>query len=102
MTPEHYIFLAIILFCIGLVGTIARKNLFIVYMSVEMMLNSINLILATFSRSNGSEDGGIMAILMIAVIAAEAAVFLAMIISLYKMKRSVDTDEFNILKQRGA
>lgn len=100
--PEHYIFLAIILFCIGLVGTIIRKNLFIVYMSVEMMLNSINLVLATFSRTNGSADGGIMAILMIAVIAAEAAVFLAMIISLYKMKKSVDTDIFNLLKQRGA
>lgn len=102
MTPEHYIILAIVLFSIGLVGTIARKNLFVVYMSIEMMLNSINLILATFSRTNGSADGGIMAIFMIAIIAAEAVVFLAMIISLYKMKKSVDSDIFSLLKQRGA
>jgi NADH-quinone oxidoreductase subunit K len=102
MTPEHYIVLAIILFSIGLVGTISRRNLFVVYMSIEMMLNSINLVLAAFSRTNGSEDGGIMAIFMIAVIAAEAVVFLAMIISLYKMNRSVDSDEYSLLKQRGA
>ena len=102
MTPEHYIILAIILFSIGIVGTIVRKNLFVVYMSIEMMLNSVNLVLAAFSRTNGSEDGGIIAIFMIAVIAAEAVVFLAMIINLYKMKRSVNSDEFSLLKERGA
>lgn len=102
MTPEHYIVLAVVLFSIGLVGTIARKNLFVVYMSIEMMLNSINLVLAAFSRANGTEDGGIIAIFMIGVIAAEAVVFLAMIISLFKLKKSVNSDDFSLLKQRGA
>ncbi len=102
MTPEHYIVLAVVLFSIGLVGTIARKNLFVVYMSIEMMLNSINLVLAAFSRTNGTEDGGIIAIFMIGVIAAEAVVFLAMIISLFKLKKSVNSDDFSLLKQRGA
>ncbi len=99
MIPEYYIFIAIIIFCIGMIGMVSRKNLFVVYMSVELMLNSVNLILATFSRTNNSSDGGLIALLMIAVIAAEAAVFLAIIITLYKSSRTIDSDKYDSLQQ---
>ena len=99
MIPEYYIFIAIIIFCIGMIGMISRKNLFVVYMSVELMLNSVNLILATFSRTNNSSDGGLIALLMIAVIAAEAAVFLAVIITLYKSSRTINSDKYDSLQQ---
>ncbi|MBU1643034.1 NADH-quinone oxidoreductase subunit NuoK [bacterium] len=100
MTPEHFFLLATLLFCIGLIGIVSRRNLFVVYMSTELMLSSINLVLATFSRLNGSMNGSVMVLLLIAVIAAEAALFLAMIIHLFRLKRSLDSDVFSLLSQR--
>jgi NADH-quinone oxidoreductase subunit K len=100
MTPDHYLILAALLFGIGLVGAVSRRNLFVVYMSIELMLSSINLVLATFSRVQGDHGGSVMAVILIAVIAAEAAVFLAMIISLFRAKRTIDSKEFSILAQR--
>jgi len=101
MTPDMFYLLVSLLFSIGLVGLVSRKNLFVVYMSVELMLSSVNLLLATFSKLLGSPDGSVMALLMIAVIAAEAALFLAMIIHLYRAKKSIDSDKFVKLKERG-
>jgi NADH-quinone oxidoreductase subunit K len=92
--------LSSILFGIGLVGVASRKNLFVVYMSIELMLSSINLILVTFSRLHGDMQGSVMALLLIAVIAAEAALFLAMIVQLYRLKRSLNSDEFSNLSQQ--
>jgi NADH-quinone oxidoreductase subunit K len=66
------------------------------------MLSSVNLMLATFSRTQGESAGSIIALLMIAVIAAEAAVFLAMIVSLFRSKRTIDSDNFTLLSQREA
>ena len=100
MTPNMFYLLVSILFSLGLIGVVSRKNLFIVYMSVELMLSSVNLLLATFSKLLGSADGSVIALLMIAVIAAEATLFLAMIIHLYRAKKSIDSDDFTKLKER--
>jgi len=97
--PESFMLLSALLFCIGLVGVVSRRNLFVIYMSVELMLSSVNLLLATFSKVHGSADGAVMALLIVAVIAAEAAVFLSMIVALYRQRRSVDPEHFNELAQ---
>ena len=99
MTPEPFFALATILFCIGLVGIVSRRNLFVIYMSAELMLSAVNLILATFSRILGSTDGSAIVLLMIAVIAAEAALFLAAIIQLYRGRKTLDSDAFSALAQ---
>ena len=99
MTPEYFFMLASLLFSIGLVGIVSRRNLFVVYMSIELMLSSISLLLATFSKVMGDANGSVIALLMIAVIAAEAALFLAIIIHLYRHNKSIDSDSFDRLKQ---
>jgi len=99
MTPNMFFLLASILFSIGLVGLVSRKNLFVLYMSIELMLSSVSLILATLSKVLGEASGSVMALLMIGVIASEAAVFLAMIINLYRANRTVDSDTFNKLRE---
>lgn len=99
MTPEPFFMLATLLFSIGLIGLISRRNLFVVYMSIELMLSSVNLVLVTFSRLRGDMGGSVMVLLLLAVIAAEAALFLAMIIQLVRSRRSVDSDDFTQLRQ---
>ncbi|MBN2895341.1 MAG: NADH-quinone oxidoreductase subunit NuoK [Campylobacterales bacterium] len=99
MSPLHFLLLGTLLFGIGLVGVIARRNLFVVYMSIELMLSAVNLLLATFSRIRGDEGGAVLSLLLIAVIAAEAAIFLAMIIALFRAKRSIDAHDFTQLSQ---
>jgi NADH-quinone oxidoreductase subunit K len=98
--PDSFLALATLLFCIGAVGVVSRKNIFVIYMSIELMLNAVNLILATFSRLRPDMGGSVIALLMIGVIAAEAALFLAMIVQLYRKKRAVDSDAFRDLAQR--
>jgi len=99
MGPNLFFLLASILFSIGLVGVLSRHNLFVVYMSIELILSSISLLLATFSKILGEADGSAMALLMIGVIAAEAALFLAMIVHIYKQNKSVDSDRLNLLRE---
>jgi NADH-quinone oxidoreductase subunit K len=99
MNPDMFYLLASVLFSMGLVGIASRRNLFVVYISIELMLSSINLILATLSKVSGDPAGSVMALIIIAVIAAEAAVFLAMIIHLNRQKRSIDSDDFKDLAQ---
>lgn len=99
MTPNMFYLLASILFSVGLVGLVSRKNLFVVYMSIELMLSSVNLLLATFSKVLGDATGSVMALLIIAVIAAEAALFLAMITHLYKENKTLDSDQFDQLRE---
>jgi NADH-quinone oxidoreductase subunit K len=100
MTPDMFFLLASVLFSIGLVGLVSRRNLFVLYMSIELMLSAVNLLLATFSKVLGDASGSVIALLIIAVIAAEAALFLAMIIHLYRTNRTVDSDKFNKLRER--
>lgn len=100
MTPEPFFLVATLLFSIGLVGVISRRNLFVVYISIELMLSAVNLLLVTFSRLLGDSSGSVIVLLLIAVIAAEAALFLAIIIQLVKSKKSVDSDDFARLTQK--
>ena len=96
-----YIALAIMLFSLGIIGLISRKNIFIIYMSLELMLNAINLILVTLSKYFGSMDGQIIAMMVIAIAASEAVIFLSLIVVMYRLKKSVNIDDFNSLKQKG-
>lgn len=100
MTPDMFFMVVTALFSIGLVGVLSRRNLFIVYMSIELILSAINLLLVTFSKVLSDANGSVMALLMIAVIASEAAIFLAMIVHLYKNNKTVDSDNFDTLGEQ--
>ena len=97
-----YITLAMILFSIGFLGVISRKNIFIVYMSIELMLNAINLIFIALGRYYENMAPQIIALIIIAIAAAEAAVFLSLIVVLYRRKKSLDSDIFTVLSQKDA
>jgi NADH-quinone oxidoreductase subunit K len=95
-----FLALALILFCIGLYGALTKRNTVIVLISIELMLNAVNINLVTFSKYglNPSITGQVFALFSIAVAAAEAAVGLAILIALYRNRRSVNVDEMNQLK----
>jgi len=94
-----YAFVSMLLFTIGVIGVVARRNIFVIYMSIELMLNGINLFLVTFARYHFSMDPQVISIMVISIAAAEAAIFLSVIILLFRTKRSLDTDIFTSLKQ---
>lgn len=94
-----YAAVSMILFSLGAIGVVSRRNIFIIYMSIELMLNGINLFLVTFARYHFNMDGQIMSMMVIAIAAAEAAIFLSVIIMLFRTKKSLDTDLFTELKQ---
>ncbi|MBW7857140.1 MAG: NADH-quinone oxidoreductase subunit NuoK [Leptonema sp. (in: Bacteria)] len=96
--PSHYIILSTIVFGLGVVGVITRKNIFIVLMSVELMLNAANLAFVTYSRNFTDMTGQLFVLFVIAIAAAEVSVGLAIIIALYRMKENIDLDIFNRLK----
>ncbi|PLR76166.1 NADH-quinone oxidoreductase subunit NuoK [Bacillus sp. V3-13] len=95
-----YLALALILFCIGLYGALTKRNTVIVLISIELMLNAVNVNLVAFSKHGvaPSIDGQIFALFGITVAAAEAAVGLAILIALYRNRKTVNSDEMNILK----
>lgn len=95
---HSYLYLGIILFCLGIVGIIARRNVFTVFMSVELMLNAANLVFITFSRVHESMEGHVLAMMVMAVAAAEAALALAVVILLHKHRSKLDTNVFSLLK----
>jgi len=99
MSPQPFLLLASVIFSIGLIGLVSRRNLFVIYMSIELMLSSISLFLVTFSKVLGDANGSVIALLMIAIIAAEAALFLAMIVQIYRSRRTIDSDSFDALGQ---
>ncbi|ABV66580.1 MULTISPECIES: NADH-quinone oxidoreductase subunit NuoK [Arcobacteraceae] len=94
-----YAFVSMMLFSIGAIGVIARKNIFVIYMSIEMMLNGINLFLITFARYHFNIDPQIITVMVISIAAAEAAIFLSVIILLFRSKKSLNTDVFTSLTQ---
>jgi NADH-quinone oxidoreductase subunit K len=98
MTLTNYLVLAAMLFTVGAVGVLVRRNAIVVFMCVELMLNSVNLTLVTFARANGSLDGQIMAFFVMVVAAAEVVVGLAIIMSIYRTRRSASVDDANLLK----
>ena len=95
---HNYLFLSVILFCLGIVGVISRRNVFTVFMSIELMLNAANLAFIAFSRAHESMDGHVLAMMVMAVAAAEAALPLAGRILLNKHKGKLDTNVFSLLK----
>jgi NADH-quinone oxidoreductase subunit K len=99
ITLGHYLALSAVLFGVGAIGFLTRRNVLIQLMSIEIMLNSVNLTLIAFNRWQPQNHAGqLFAFFVIAVAAAEAAVGLAIVISLYRLKKSVNTDEANLLK----
>jgi NADH-quinone oxidoreductase subunit K len=98
MTPIWYLVLGAALFAVGCVGVLVRRNAIVVFMSIELMLNAVNLTLVTFSRMNGSLDGQIMAFFVMVVAAAEVVVGLAIIMSIFRTRRSASVDDANLLK----
>ena len=94
-----YAFVSMMLFSIGVIGVVSRRNIFVIYMSIELMLNGINLFLVTFARYHFNMDPQVITIMVISIAAAEAAIFLSVIILLYRSRKSLDTDIFNTLRQ---
>lgn len=95
---QDYLILSIVLFCLGILGVFTRRNVFTVFMSIELMLNASNLAFITFSRLHESMDGHVLAMMVMAVAAAEAALALAIVILLHKHKSKLDTNVFSLLK----
>ncbi len=95
---HDYLVLSVILFCLGMVGVFSRRNVFTVFMSVELMLNAANLAFIAFARLQQNMDGHILALLVMAVAAAEAALALAVVILLHKQTGKLDTNVFSLLK----
>ncbi|MCM3923932.1 NADH-quinone oxidoreductase subunit NuoK [Frankia sp. AiPs1] len=98
MNPANYLILSALLFTIGTVGVLVRRNAIVVFMSIELMLNAVNLTLVTFSRINGTLDGQIMAFFVMVVAAAEVVIGLAIILSIFRTRRSTSVDDVNLLK----
>ncbi|GAB1429171.1 NADH-quinone oxidoreductase subunit NuoK [Ignavibacteria bacterium] len=95
---EYYLTLSAILFVIGAVGVLTRRNAIIIFMSIELMLNAVNLTLVAFSQFFGDPGGQIFVFFVMAVAAAEAAVGLAIVLALFRNKQTVYVDEVNIMK----
>lgn len=98
MTPGNLLTLAALLFTIGIVGVIIRRNALVILMSVELMLNAANLTLLTFSRMRGDDGGHVLAFMVIAVAASEAAVGLAIVIHVFRHFRNINVDDVGDLK----
>jgi NADH-quinone oxidoreductase subunit K len=98
LTTNHFLFLSAALFVIGLMGVLIRRNLLIMFMCVELMMNSVNLSLVAFARETNTTFGEGFALFTIAVAAAEAAVGLAIILALSRATASVDADRFHALR----
>jgi NADH-quinone oxidoreductase subunit K len=95
---EHYLILSVALFAIGVAGVLLRRNVIVMLMSIELMLNAVNINLVAFSRLHGSVDGQVFAIFIIGAAAAEAVVGLGIILALARNRDTVDADDLDLLK----
>ncbi|MEE6261220.1 NADH-quinone oxidoreductase subunit NuoK [Plantactinospora sonchi] len=98
VSPTHYLILSVVLFTIGAGGVLVRRNAIVLFMCIELMLNAANLALVTFSRINGDLNGQIMAFFVMVVAAAEVVVGLAIIMTIFRTRRSASVDDANLLK----
>jgi len=99
MVPlSHYLSLSAILFTLGVIGVVVRRNAIVVFMCIELMLNAVNLSFIAMARSLASLDGQIIVLFVMTVAAAEAAVGLAIIINIYRGRETINLDEINLLK----
>ena len=98
MSPYAYVQLSAILFTIGAVGVLVRRNALVVFLSIELMLNASNLALVSFARMHGNIDGQILAFFVLVVAAAEVVVGLAIIVLVFRTRRSASVDDASLLK----
>jgi NADH-quinone oxidoreductase subunit K len=93
---EFYLILSAVLFTIGTIGVLTRSNAIVIFMSIELMLNAVNLSIITFASFSGDVFGQVLVFFVMAVAAAEAAIGLAIVISLYKLKKTININDKNI------
>lgn len=98
ITLNHYLVLAALLFCVGVFGVVSRRNILIIFMSIELMLSSVNLVFLAFSRFLGHLDGHVWVFMVLTVAAAEAAVGLGIIVALFRGKQTIYVDEVKELR----
>jgi NADH-quinone oxidoreductase subunit K len=98
MSPAHYIFLSVLLFAIGGIGVLVRRNAIVIFMCIELMLNACNLAFVTFARMHANLDGQVVAFFVMVIAAAEVVVGLAILMAIYRARRSASVDDANLLK----
>ena len=98
MNPANYIYLSAVLFSLGAFGVLVRRNAIVVFMCVELMLNASNLAFVSFARIHGNLDGQVIAFFVMVVAAAEVVIGLAIIMTIFRTRRSASVDEANLLK----
>lgn len=98
VTLHHYLVLSILLFAIGAIGAVVRRNVLVVFMSIELMMGAASLAILSFARWNLLPDGKVLVLIVIAVAAAEAAVGLAIVVSLFRLRKTVMVDEMRLLR----
>ena len=98
MLAVNFLLLAAVLFCIGVFGVIARRNAVMVLMSIELILNAVNLNLVAFALMNNNQEGQVFALYVIAIAAAEVGVGLAMVLMIYRNRKSISLDELSEMK----
>ena len=98
MSPVHYVALAVILCVSGAVGGLVRRNAIVIFMCIELMLNACNLAFVAFASLHGNLDGQVIAFFVMVVAAAEVVVGLAILMSMYRARRSASVDDANLLK----
>lgn len=98
VSPEYFLALAGLMFTIGVVGALTRRNAIVIFMFIELMLNAVNLLFVTFSRMQGTVDGQVVVFFVLVVAAAEVVVGLAIIVSIFRRRRSANVDDVNLLK----
>ena len=98
ITPTHYMLLSAALFMIGVIGVMVRRNIIIIFMSIELILNAVNINLMAFSLQWHNSIGQVFTLFVIAVAAAEAAVGLGIILAFYRNKETINIDEMNVMR----
>jgi len=98
MSPTHYLVVSVLLFTLGAAGVLIRRNAIVVFMCVELMLNACNLAFVAFARMHGNLDGQVVAFFVMVVAAAEVVVGLAILMAIYRARRSASVDDANLLK----
>jgi len=98
VNPAHYVFLSVVLFAIGGVGVLIRRNAIVIFMCIELMLNACNLAFVAFARLRGNLDGQVVAFFVMVVAAAEVVVGLAILMAIYRARKSASVDDANLLK----
>ena len=98
VTLEHYVVVSALLFCLGLLGVIVRRNLLVIYMFLELMLNAANLALVAFSRFTNNLDSQVFVFFVITVAAAEVSVGLALIVALYRKRQTAHVEDLTTMK----